>query len=353
MTPSDNLNTLRMQAMNGDRDAMLGVMRNTDDPQQLRSWALLLVTKSLNDLKVKGVRSAQLSAGTAIDRLCPACQALDGKIIPTTASAVSVIPYGCTCTRPGMLMIHGWIKHYDGSEGVDGYDILSDTTKDSTSNSGTRQPKMSDNTHKTAPISSADEWHKYQAEKKRLAAEGKPGEPATDAPVELMPVSSPLNAPKVESHKPKKHNRFRAEKGQYNLWHVGKLVFASESDAKRAVAEARWTLMVWGVMAGVLLLIAAGVTRCVNSEPSREEQAKMTEIKAQRYAREQVKALLKDPGSAEFRNQKGLCGEVNSKNSFGAYTGYQRFIVSKTVVIESDPDLPDGLFREVWGRICK
>lgn len=39
---------------------------------------------------------------------------------------------------------------------------------------------------------------------------------------------------------------------------------------------------------------------------------------------------LKDPSSAQFRNERmsesgWLCGEINSKNSYGAYTGFKRF----------------------------
>lgn len=49
-----------------------------------------------------------------------------------------------------------------------------------------------------------------------------------------------------------------------------------------------------------------------------------------------VREHLKDPKSAEFRNvypsqtPKGtpaICGEVNSKNAFGGYTGYKPFII--------------------------
>lgn len=46
---------------------------------------------------------------------------------------------------------------------------------------------------------------------------------------------------------------------------------------------------------------------------------------------EKVKAGLKDPASAQFRNVKynngkaSVCGEINSKNSFGGYTGFGRF----------------------------
>lgn len=48
---------------------------------------------------------------------------------------------------------------------------------------------------------------------------------------------------------------------------------------------------------------------------------------------------LKDPESARFRNLgiyksttgKGgvsVCGEINAKNSYGAYTGYRKFVVN-------------------------
>lgn len=51
-------------------------------------------------------------------------------------------------------------------------------------------------------------------------------------------------------------------------------------------------------------------------------------------ARAQVTATLKDPGSAQFRNEamKGhvLCGEINAKNSMGGYVGFSRFIGTPT-----------------------
>ena len=46
-----------------------------------------------------------------------------------------------------------------------------------------------------------------------------------------------------------------------------------------------------------------------------------------------IKSTLKDPESAKFKNMrvsiinpKVVCGEVNSKNSFGGYTGFQKFV---------------------------
>ena len=50
-------------------------------------------------------------------------------------------------------------------------------------------------------------------------------------------------------------------------------------------------------------------------------------------AKDKVKETLKDPKSAQFKNvmfrnvgnSPVICGEVNSKNSFGGYIGFQRF----------------------------
>lgn len=59
-----------------------------------------------------------------------------------------------------------------------------------------------------------------------------------------------------------------------------------------------------------------------------------------RQGQNAVKASLKDPDSAEFRGvhfvtkssshleKEGfVCGEVNGKNGFGAYDGYQKFAI--------------------------
>jgi hypothetical protein len=48
--------------------------------------------------------------------------------------------------------------------------------------------------------------------------------------------------------------------------------------------------------------------------------------------RQPVVLLLKDPASAQFRNEVRngniLCGEINAKNSSGGYVGFQRFFVA-------------------------
>lgn len=63
------------------------------------------------------------------------------------------------------------------------------------------------------------------------------------------------------------------------------------------------------------------------------------EFQAKSKARSAVAATLADPGSAQFRNLRtsrvhseqgsalhSVCGEVNSRNHFGGYVGYQPFL---------------------------
>lgn len=76
-----------------------------------------------------------------------------------------------------------------------------------------------------------------------------------------------------------------------------------------------------------------------------------------------VQSKLKDPSSAQFRNvffnkyvtPNGpvpmVCGEVNSKNSFGGYRGFQRFVASgggeHAAFEEAVTD-----FSKLWREVC-
>lgn len=101
------------------------------------------------------------------------------------------------------------------------------------------------------------------------------------------------------------------------------------------------------LIAGVLAFLMVG---CGKKEPTEAELNSFRELKAQ----ESVKALLKDPSSAKFRNMNGMCGEVNSKNSFGAYTGFVRFIGTPdlTIIEGENPQVDQATFNEVWKKMC-
>ena len=74
-----------------------------------------------------------------------------------------------------------------------------------------------------------------------------------------------------------------------------------------------------------------------------------------------VKTKLKDPGSAEFQNvyfHRGsedipvTCDEVNSKNSFGGYRGFQKFIsTGKSDMTFLEEEIAD--FANLWNALCR
>lgn len=106
-----------------------------------------------------------------------------------------------------------------------------------------------------------------------------------------------------------------------------------------------------------LAALAVALVGCGEQNPERKaaSDAAMKEIRMQRMAREFVSGVLKDPGSAEFQNQSGFCGEVNSKNSYGGYSGYQRFIAgsSDLVVLERDSGISRAEFSKLLNKFCR
>lgn len=103
----------------------------------------------------------------------------------------------------------------------------------------------------------------------------------------------------------------------------------------------------------MLAIIGWGIHAFLNREESPEEKLEKMQLRMITSAEIAVSSLLKDPYSAVYRNQKGYCGEVNSKNSFGAYTGYVRYVVfgQKDVAFEANMDQSE--FEEVWNKLCK
>lgn len=75
---------------------------------------------------------------------------------------------------------------------------------------------------------------------------------------------------------------------------------------------------------------------------------------------ESIKEKLKDPESAKFKDVffsdlggvPVTCGQVNSKNSFNGYTGFQKFISagspSRSFLEEEVSD-----FYKMWDQYCK
>jgi len=88
------------------------------------------------------------------------------------------------------------------------------------------------------------------------------------------------------------------------------------------------------------------------AEHLRKQQQKL-ELKKNYIAQISVSKLLKDPYSAKFENMNGFCGWVNSKNSFGAYTGSVRYIGTPDLTLIEGQSIDDATFNEVWNKVCK
>lgn len=75
--------------------------------------------------------------------------------------------------------------------------------------------------------------------------------------------------------------------------------------------------------------------------------------KMEKESKEAVLRTLKDPDSAQFQNVKGYCGEVNSKNSYGGYVGFKRYVsMDGAVLLENSDDVDPETFAIVWGAHC-
>lgn len=95
-------------------------------------------------------------------------------------------------------------------------------------------------------------------------------------------------------------------------------------------------------------------------ERVRNEQEHTTLIKLRMIsaAKNKIKALLKDPSSAEFGKmavvKKGeimvVCGLVNARNSFGGYIGEQPFISNGLNITFLREHVSD--FAELWNELC-
>lgn len=163
------------------------------------------------------------------------------------------------------------------------------------------------------------------------------------------------------------------EKGKYELWYSKGVGFATKEQAQAhedgadlqklhpVLVDAKKSPAIWSgivVAAVIVVSLAVLVTKCTraSSDPTRKaaNDAAMQEIKMQRVARGYVSKHLKDPDSAEFRNQSRLCGEVNAKNSFGGYIGFRRFIAANEnmVVIQGDGRMDAADFDQVWKQSC-
>lgn len=118
--PDLTANTLfSTAAIAGSRQAILTLASFYGDRKTRRQWRLLLAALDLKELQNKGIRFAQIFSLGDSQCLCATCKKQDGKVIPTTASALELLPPDCACEQLGMLSVSGHIKQADERERVD------------------------------------------------------------------------------------------------------------------------------------------------------------------------------------------------------------------------------------------
>jgi hypothetical protein len=110
------------------------------------------------------------------------------------------------------------------------------------------------------------------------------------------------------------------------------------------------------VMAAIAATIAVAALSGCGETPAQKRHKEATAIIA--MGEKYVKEKIREPASAQFRNQfigKGgaPCGEVNAKDAFGAYLGYQRYISVARELTMLAQDLPPDEFEESWREMCR
>lgn len=148
------------------------------------------------------------------------------------------------------------------------------------------------------------------------------------------------------SKKHKEANKSRSTQNNINI--EPNYSFSIQKDKSNRVARIITSLL-------ILALIVLGFWFFSSGDDDKQPSEADLEFNRMVVSQGSVKKLLKDPDSAKFRNLKGLCGEVNSKNGFGGYTGYKRYIGSPSItIIEGETEGVDlATFNEVWNKVCK
>jgi hypothetical protein len=104
-----------------------------------------------------------------------------------------------------------------------------------------------------------------------------------------------------------------------------------------------------------LLLLCGLVAACGKSAAQKKQEEDAVLI---RLGEKYVKEKVLSPADAQFRNQfigkQGApCGEVNAKDAFGAYIGYQRYIAVARELTMLAQDVAPAEFEASWTQICR
>lgn len=135
------------------------------------------------------------------------------------------------------------------------------------------------------------------------------------------------------------------------------------------------SIVTWAVLGMVLLAVwlgatddgpgaqpatsASAISSAAPAKP-RELDQRTKEFAWMEVGKDAVRAKLKDPKSAEFkdvyffRGKDGVpmtCGQVNAKNGFGGYAGFKRFVSAGNAEMTFlEGEVSD--FYLVWNKFC-
>ena len=78
------------------------------------------------------------------------------------------------------------------------------------------------------------------------------------------------------------------------------------------------------------------------------------------FHQSRIKAMLSYPASAQFRGmfvsralgRPAVCGEVNSKNAFGGYVGFVRFVSGGDQQAIEGQNMREAEMDQLWPRVC-
>jgi hypothetical protein len=113
----------------------------------------------------------------------------------------------------------------------------------------------------------------------------------------------------------------------------------------------------WGLP---ILLLPAGCSGSESASASDQFADTGRQFAWNERGQNAIKSKLKDPESALFRNVKfhssgGIpvtCGEVNAKNGFGGYSGFERFIAAGDTLQVLESEMVNNDLSEVWNKYC-
>lgn len=165
------------------------------------------------------------------------------------------------------------------------------------------------------------------------------------------------------------------KRGPDGLWYVNSTPYSTQEEAMQrfkaidpegyrqtmarveSLSGEKWKIAAgWCLILAVVGLVIFAAMKLFTTDPAREASKKeaVTLGNMQYLAQGYVKGKMKDPSSAQFQNQRGVCGEVNSKNGFGAYTGFRRYIATspEMVIIEHESGLSPADFNKFWNQSC-